>query len=261
MTILLNPYRFVVGTSWDADAAAYFAAWTTPPDDTRAGLLNDLVLGLKADTVWPLLDRLPILASPTAQSARLDARSPAKSLSAVNVPTFTADRGYSGDNVSAYLDFGEPFAFAGANFSQNSASLGAWVNQQGSGNGEKPTIGCAGASFAKLSGRNNAGNANYKINDNTLTALEINPVTRLGHRAASRTSAANKAGYVNGTPVGSTAVASTAPATVNGALLRDVSTYSADRIAVAYSGGALSDAQHAALHARLNTFLTAIGAN
>lgn len=250
-----------VASAYDPDATAYFAAMTVQPDTTRKGLLNTLVAGLKTDGVWAKLDRLALTAAHDAQAARLDARNPAKVLSAINSPTFTVDRGYAGDSSTSYLDFGEAFGASGNGYSLNSATIGAWVNLQGAGNGVKPPIGCTTTSTAHVQARNNTGNANFRVNDATTTASETNPTTRVGHRTATRTSLTVKEVYLGGALLVSATVNSTAMPTANGCGLRDGASYSNDRVAVLYSGAGLSAADIANLHARLSTFLTAIGAN
>jgi hypothetical protein len=251
------------GASYDPAAEAAFAAMTVQPDATRKGLINDLIAGTIMDGVWTKLDWLNLLAAHAAQAARVNLRNPAKSLSAINAPTFTVDRGYSGDGSTSYLDLGEQFGFAGAQYGQNSATIGGWINLQGTGNGARPAIGQAGTSFAGVYARNNVGAATFKINDAVLTTLQTDPTSRLGHRTATRQAADSKVGYIAGAQVATAAVASRADYLTGGpaSLLRDVAQYSPDRLAASYSGGGLAPAEVAALHARLSTYLTAIGAN
>jgi hypothetical protein len=94
------------GVSYDADAEAYFAAMSVEPDATRKGLLNDLIVGLKADSVWTKITWLSVLAAHDAQAARVNIKTPAQVATAINSPTFTTDLGYAGDGATSYLDTG-----------------------------------------------------------------------------------------------------------------------------------------------------------
>jgi hypothetical protein len=91
------------GVTYDADAEAYFAAMSVEPDATRKGLLNDLIVGLKADSIWAKLLGLWVFAAHDEQAARVNAKTPAQVLTAVNSPAFTTDRSYAGDGATSYL--------------------------------------------------------------------------------------------------------------------------------------------------------------
>lgn len=247
--------------AYDADAEAYFAAMTTQPDATRKGLIDALIVGLKADGVWSLLDWLLLLASHDSQSALLDARTPSKAATAVNTPTFTADRGFTGDGISAYVDLGEAHNASGNLWAQNSATFGVWCNQQNGGTGLIAQCGNTGNDRSVIRARSTAGNETFNINDASASALQANTGSRTGHRSAMRDSSTNKVGYYNGAKVTTLSVTSSAVSTTNATVLRASSAYSPDRIAAYWTGGAMTDDQVLAMHNRLNTYLTAIGAN
>lgn len=245
----------------DSDVAAYIAALTTPPSAAERARLNTLVRGLKADGVWALLDRLNVLAAETQQAGLRDLRNPAKTLTVGGTITFTADRGFLGDGTSGYLDYGEAFAFTGAQFSLNSATLGIWCNAEGTG-GVKTHIGnVANSPRSAITPRTTAGAETFLANDATGDTLMTSNGSRLGHRTFSRTGAAVKRGFFNGTRTADLTTASTAVNTANGSLLRSGTGYADDRLAAAYSGGGLTDAQVAALHARLSAYLSGKGAS
>lgn len=244
----------------DPDVAAYVAALTAPPSAAERARLNTLVRGLKTDGVWPLLDRLNVLAAETQQAGLRDLRNPAKTLTIGGTVTFTADRGFAGDGSTGFLDFGEAFA-AGNQFALNSASLGVWCNLQGAA-GVTPQIGnVANSPRSMLTARSTVGAETFQANDATSDTLMTSNLSRLGHRAWSRTAAAVKRGFFNGSRTADLTTASTAVNTTNGCLLRSSTQYTDDRLAAAWSGAGLTDAQVAALHGRLSTYLSGKGAS
>lgn len=247
--------------SVDAAATAYSAAMTTPLTSGRLALVSDLVVALKAASAWTPLDWLCLLAQETAQGGRVNLRNPAKILSAVNSPIFTADRGFAGDGATSYLDFGERFDAAGNGFALNSATLGAWCNQQGASIGSKPHIGqAASPARAIINAHGGSSTVSVRINDSTNTPLDQGAFSRLGHRTAIRTDASTKRLFMGGGAAQASNVASATGNTSNGRTLAEAATFTDDRLAVVYSGGALTDAQRAALHSALSTYLAAIGA-
>jgi hypothetical protein len=244
----------------DADAETYVTAMSVEPNDARKALIEDLVVGLKADGIWTKLDWLCLLAAHDAQAARLNAKNTAKSLTATNSPTFTTDRGYAGNASNAFLDFGEALDAVGNSFALNSATLGAWCNQ-GSGTANIHHVGTTADTKSRVSARASAGNETFQINDGTNDIAQANTGAKTGHRASVRTGAAVKRSFFNGTRVADLTTASTSIATGNGCALRSNTVYTADRLACIYSGSGLTDAEAGDMHTRLSTFLTAIGAN
>lgn len=247
------------GAPDDADTLAYFAAWTSPPTahGARWELVNTLIVGLKADGVWPLLDRL-WLAQTDEQATRLDVRNPAKSLVATNSPTFLADRGFTGDGATSYLSFNEVPAATGNAFSLDSAAFGVYCNQQ-TGSGARAHVGPVSGAQAMISPSSNSTDT-YRANDVTSGTIP-NAATRLGFRQMVRESAAQRRFYLDGVDVANDTTASTAIPTSPLCFGRSASAYSADRFAAGYSGGALTAAKVAAMDARVTAYLTAIGGN
>jgi hypothetical protein len=251
-------FRFL-GTD-DPDVLAYIATLTTPPSATERGRLNALVTGLKQDGVWALLDRLNVLAAETSQAGLRDLRNPSKTLAIGGTVTFTADRGFQGDGTTGYLDVGEIFNASGNQFAQNSATVGVWCNLAGT-TGIKPHFGnLANAARTQINARDSAGNENFRFNDSSDDTFMATTGSRMGHRAATRTGATTKKGFFAGAVVASLTTASTGVNTTNGCLLRSATSFADDRLAAFYSGAGMSDAQLAAIHPRLNTYLSSKGA-
>ena len=244
----------------NAEAAAYVGAMTVTPNNTRKGLIDTLIGGLKTDGVWAKLDWLLLLAAHDEQAGRLNAANIAKIATAVNTPTFTVDKGYAGDGVSQHLDLGESLQ-TGSNFTQSAASIGSWTNL-GTANGASPFGNTA-------SGANNrayvlipaSGNETFRMNDTTSETFRASTGTAIGHRTLTREAVAIKRGYFNGSQVANLTTSSVSLGANTATVLRRAVTYSTSREAAYYSGGALTATEVLALHNRLNTYLTAIGAN
>ena len=119
----------------DPATEALIAQMSVAPTSAREGLIDALISGLKAYGIWPKLDRLWVMAAHDAQAARLDWKNPAgTALTAVNSPTFTADQGYAGDIVSAYLDTGFTPSTDAVQATKSSAFIGCWVRGQATTN-------------------------------------------------------------------------------------------------------------------------------
>lgn len=88
----------------DPSARAIINAFTTPPTADRKALINSTVRSLKAGGVWAKLDSLFFLAAADSQAARVDWKRPTVTATATNSPTFAADRGYTFDGSTNYLD-------------------------------------------------------------------------------------------------------------------------------------------------------------
>jgi hypothetical protein len=111
---------------FEAEAETLFAAMTGAPSDARKIVINDLILALKNAGVWTKIDKLYVLAAHDAQAASLNWKSPgANALTANNSPTFTTDRGYTGNGSNTGLTGGFNENQIGA-YSQNSSHLALW---------------------------------------------------------------------------------------------------------------------------------------
>ena len=119
--------------------------------------------------------------------------------------------------------------------------------------------GGAGASYIGLRG-GAGGSTSFRVNAGTQGLLASNPGSKLGFWAASRSDSGNMYGYRDGALIASVAQVSTAVPTGNMCLGRVQSTYDTSRFSVFFSGAGLTNGQMAALHARLATYLAAIGA-
>lgn len=236
--------------AYDSDAQAYLtAAGITDP--TRSSLINDLVVGLKADAVWASLDALWLLANLTGTAARVNMKLPGTyDLSAVNVPTFTTDRGYQGDGSTSYLDTGTYISG-----SQNNSHLGIWSRTAASS--ASSDIGNSNSLIVALNGGNTAWRTNGATSQST-----ANPADGTGHFVIRRNGGSTSALFRNGASLGTSGNPSQTPnTTAMRVLSRSVTvSYSIRQLSVAHAGLSLSDTDVSNLYTRLGTYLTAIGA-
>lgn len=267
MSVIYSPIRspirspiysaFGSGPSYDLDAIALFERFTTPADDTRKGLINDLIVALKAGGVWSKLDALYVMAAHDAQAARRNWIADQYNLTAVSSPTFTTDRGYAGDGASSYLTTAAAPNSGLANLTLNSAHVSTYGNTaEGANSGG--TIGCGAGTSAILLYPRLATNFSGSLNSST--ALTAANATTQGLFVINRSGASASELYI-----GSSQVATGTPAAglLNGNpidILRRNPNYYTGRLAAASFGGSLSSGEVTALHTALSTYLQAVGA-
>jgi len=247
------------GPTYDTDAQAWFVAVEGAGGLISSGrktLIDSLVSGLKADGVWPLLDRLHLLAAENAGQALRDLRKPTKLSTPFNAPVFTADRGYSFDGSSSYLDNGEPLTTSGNQLALNSVTVGAWSNT-GSGKGHMLGLSSASANFYLRSA--GVSSATAALNGSVGAGITVASTTGTFHLLATRANSSAIRMQVNGGAFTDVTTASSAIPTGNTAVARQNTNYGTARIASFFYGSAMTDTQMTAIHNRLNTFLSAIG--
>src|SRR5262252_6152224 len=86
MSFLFNsPFNIGGGTqewfpfaasAYDSASLAIFAAFSTPPDTTRKGVIDTCVRALKSAGVWTKLDVLYLFAAADSQAARVNWKNP-----------------------------------------------------------------------------------------------------------------------------------------------------------------------------------------
>lgn len=113
--------------SYDAASLLIFAAFTTPPDTTRKGVIDTCVKAIKAAGVWTLLDFLQVYAAADSQAALINWKTPGTfDATVVNSPTFTVDRGFAGNGTTSYVSSSFNPSTAGGQFVRDSAYYGFW---------------------------------------------------------------------------------------------------------------------------------------
>jgi hypothetical protein len=249
---------------YDPSAEALFARMSPEPNAARKGVINDLIVALKADDVWDDLDVLYVLAAATAADALLDWKNfggaAAFNATLVGAPAFAADRGYTNTATSDYVDTPYTPSTAGGVLTQNSAHIAGWSRTSGqsatatSDNGSG--LGVNGLAVAYR--RSATGTTDFRVNDST-TSSTAAIGDGSGLYVANRPDASNKQLFRNGAQVGTDfAVASVglfaAALRVNGrnTLSREMAAFSV--------GASLSAPKQSAYYTALLAYMTAVGA-
>lgn len=179
-----RPYRYGYGypsrgagaftITYEAESNAIFAAFSTPPTTSRKILINNCVLALKNAGAWTLLDMLQVYAAADSQAALVNWKSPGTfDGSLVNAPTFVADRHFSFDGVTNYVDTNfNPFP-GGVNFVRDSAYMAGWSRQAASTT--NPFIGAYdGTNGTFRRSRDGTNNINGRVNQSATLATSDN---------------------------------------------------------------------------------------
>lgn len=247
------------GRSFDAATTAWVAAVVSAGgtvSDARKVLVDDLIAGLKTDSIWTKLDRLWLFAAENAASALTDLVVPA-SATAVNTPTFTTDRGYAGDGATSYINLAFNPNTGSPNFTQNSADIIVWSNTAGAVSFD--LIGTSADGSGSIYPRY-ADNHRYY---NVCGAQQQSPGTNSdgsGLLVATRTGANASALYRNGSSeyTGVEASASLVNA-INWRACGGTLGSSTGQCSAAGLGGGLSATDQSNLYSRIRTYMTAVG--
>ncbi|MBN9086257.1 MAG: hypothetical protein J0J01_05075 [Reyranella sp.] len=227
----------------------------------RAALVEKLVKGLKADGVWPLLDRLWLFAAENGMQARMDVRAQVLA-SAVNGPTFTTNRGYTGDALAAYLDTNSNPGAGGTNYARDNASYGLWVYNDPGVPGSYREMGNDDDIWGEI--QFNANGAITAGINQSASPSGIIPPARTGLVMIERTGANATALYRTGAQIGTGSGASVAVANRNFYVLAAAGSGGAaaptnSGVSAALLGAALGPTLQASLNNRLRTHMTAVG--
>lgn len=248
------------GPAYEAEAAALFARFTTPPTAARKGHINTLIKALKSAGVWPKLDALYVFAAADAQSARQNWKQDAFNATVISSPTFTADRGFTTDGAASYIDTNfNPATAASPKFAQNDASIGLWsrTSEPRSSAG----MWLSGASGVTLNTRTAANLMTWRVNQSTTDASAAVVTDGSGWFSAGRSGAAATRGSRNGTQLLAGATPSSAVVSNNLYFGRASATsFVGMDFSVGLIGGYITATEDAALYSALLTYLQSVGA-
>lgn len=256
-------FRFA-NITYEAEATALFARMTPEPDPIRKYYINQCIKSIKNTGAWSLMDVLYITAGHSAQASRLNWKSSSYTLTPVNSPTFTVDRGYTGDGSTSYLSSTYNPSAGGFNLVQNSGHMGAWIGTNVTASGQYD----CGNAYSNILSRTTASAYGGSANTNSFSqATGIS--TSIGHTLWNRTASTSGGYYRNGSL--STAFSTTTVALRNAPILvgcvNNSSTgtvtpsgYSTRRVQAVHCGAQLTATQIADVYAAINTYMTAIGA-
>lgn len=252
------PFTAVGTVSYAAEASALFARFSTDPGSTRKTAINTFIVALKTAGVWTKLDGLYILAAHSSQAAQRNWIADQYNLTENNSPTFTTDRGYTGNGTNMYLDTGfNPSTASSPQFTRNSAHAGVWSRTESLANYDM------GETVAGLGVNPRSSTANTMrgyVNDTAAAYNYGSNTTSVGHFIISRSSSSSTVGYINSTATSTVTSTSTALGSGTITILRNLTGYSSRQIAAAHFGAHLSGADASAFYSALNTYLVTVGA-
>jgi hypothetical protein len=249
--------------TYDAATNTWANAVATNGGSVSAGrkiIVNNLISSLKTAGIWTKLDRLWLYASENSASALTDLK--ATSLAtAISSPTFTTDRGYTFNGTSSYINTEFNPATAGGSYTLNSASLGVYARQFGTGAFVYYVGIYSGAAFTGIYG-DSVPQLGMLMND-AASSGNVNSVPSL--LVATRTASNARALYVNGVlGVSETQVSTSIPSfnVFVGARNNQGSpdTMSTAQISAAFIGGGLTATEVASFSASINTYMSEVGA-
>ncbi len=254
-----------VGAPYEAEAVALFARFTTPPTAARKRVINTLIKALKTAGIWGKLDCLYVMAAADAQAARRNWIADVYNLTPVASPVFAADRGYTGDGSSSYLDTSFIPSTAAGRHALNSAHISAWSLTDVIAAGCLMAA-CVGTSLrTSISSRFSGNNADARVNTGTPLAVSAGAQTSsFGFYVATRTSAAAIKYWPGEFPAVTGSIAASSLASTSMRILGDASgtsgRYWPGQACAASIGAGLTDDEKVALQSALNAYHTAVGA-
>lgn len=242
------------------EAAAFIARLPTPPSNARKIVINNLFKALVVAGVLPKLDLLQIYAADTQANALINLPNSSYTATLVGSPTFTADRGFTGNGSSSYLDTGYNASLA-SGWTQNSHTFGRWLRSGTAGGtdfGAEDTLNLRGGYI-----QSNIGVDNYVTYDSGTT--DSQSTSPIGNITVTRSIAGSFDVYKDGVFVTTKSAASRQAANLNMyALCRNLdsvaSGFSDSQTMFVYAGAGMTGADILALHAALQAYMTAVGA-
>lgn len=238
-----------------AETTTLLAAMTVQPDLSRRYLIDDMILSLKNTGLWTPIDFLFVPAAHDEQAGRVNWKNPA-TVGTNNGATFTANRGYTGNGTSAWIDTGLNWSTLG-HFLRDDCSVGLWavttdlLNQAIGGVTASRvliTVGSTPAIGSKL--------------NSSAAALTNNIVSCKGYSAITRSVGTDYNVYKDGAFLANNVAASAAIVSDTVALLRNVTAYSINSsfLGAVHGGGGLTAAQIANLYSIVSTYMVGVGA-
>lgn len=253
-------------TAGTCNEATAFLARTTSPDATHISAYTNFICGLVADNVWTKFDALYVLAAQSTTNALLSLVSSTFNATSNGSPTFTADRGYTGTNLSAtvYLSTNfNPSTASSPKFTQNSAHVSGW---------SVTDAGALGTGFIGYSITTNEAaivpkytdnNAYFRTNSSGSAGQAV--ATSQGFYIGNRSSSTAVQGYKDGSQIMTHTSSDNSVAIQNANMailainINTVPQGSGHQIAFASIGSSLSSDDALAFYTRARTYATAVG--
>lgn len=244
------------GGTYDAATDAWVSNVVAYPggggvvSDPRKRVMDDLIVGLKADGIWTKLDRLWLFAGENQASALVDLTH-GSIATLINAPTLTVDRGYTGDGSSKYIDTNFNPTIGPNKHLQDDAHWGHWNNTNDISNQLYSGVNNSATGFQA-----NAGQLYLRINDGAGPISATNPT---GLWVDSRQNSSGSSVYRNGSLSQNITVGTGALTNQNFYVLAATGGTPSPTQCAAYSiGGGLTATEIGNFYTRLRTYMTAV---
>lgn len=227
----------------------------------RGQLVDNLISSLKTNSIFTKLDRLWLFAAENSQSALRDLVG-ANLASVVSSPTFTTDRGFTGNGSTSYVNSAFTPSTNGVQFTLNSASAFARNLTAGAASSADRLIGHAvsptGSNRVLLLPRG-AGDLVTQILNSSSSATYAN-TNKDGFFHINRSASNAVQAYRNATSLGTNTTASGSLSDTACAFLRDTTNFAAIQVASGGFGASLSSTDATNLYNAELTYMQAVGA-
>lgn len=244
------------GTS-DTDFDNLIAAASVALTDLRKGYVARFIGALYAGSLWSKIDAMWVLAAHDEQFGRLNWKSPGSfTLTAVNSPSFTTDRGFAGNASTSLLDTGWDAATNGVQYTRDDGHISVYAIQSGN---------------AALFGIQTSYNCSVVPNTGTLTRGRVNASADVSSSTSGgsapfmalvRRNGASSTGVVrDGASVGTGTNASVALSSTDLAFGRVGTAYTNLRCAGGSIGAYFDDTESLAFYNVWHDFMVAVGAD
>lgn len=227
--------------------------------DQRRYLVDTLVRRLKISGVWYKLDAFYVFAATDSISALINWINPGTyNATLTNAPTFTANRGYTGNGSNAFIDSNfNPTTASSPKFVQDSGCIfGRCLNNVAE---DKPLWADTAAYKNNMYPRLAADGALARINS-TGGNITASSTSSIGFWSCTRSNSSDEILYKNGASVGVEGQASAAPQNANLTALRAAADYSNYQIASYGFGENLTSGDQTALYNAELAYMQAVGA-
>lgn len=247
------------GTS-DTDFDNLITAASVALGNLRKGYVARFIGALYAASVWTKIDVMWVLAAHDEQFGRLNWKSPGNfTLTAVNSPTFTVDRGFTGISASStLLTTGWDWATNGVQYTQNNCHISVY---QRSGGENVPSFSQQNAGYrAGVMGRPSAANGS-RVNSATAgtTASGTYPLQTVVRRNDSVNQSVVRDGVEVVAPAA--AASTTAANTSDFAFFIGGNVYTSSQIVGGSLGAYMDDTEVAAFYNAWHDYMVALGAD
>jgi len=241
------------------------------PSTARQDLMNTFVASMKVGAlsghdIWAKMDRVWFPAAESTTQGQFDWITAASTITEPVVGTWTVDRGWKGNGTTSYLNtVYNPFSGA-TNYSQNSASIGIYVNANTATNGNYD-YGCTNAAVSfnvslALTVRSN------KSSTDTATTTATNGLagwSRSGPSAydVMRDTTATAATTASAAVINSPFLLGTRN-NISDGTVSPAAGFTTRQIAFVFAGGVLTtgtNSEWTDMYNAVSTYLTALGAN